>query len=120
MWQLPVASSRMTASVLADAPRAMPKRAGSTVAEVKGSHAVNVAQPKAVAAIIVKGATGGALATKYLKNQLDQLWQVTSGRIVAAGCDVVVCENTVENGSSENWPIETAPRSVASNPLSPV
>ena len=35
-----------------DAQRAMSKRAGSTVAEVKGSHAVYVSQPKAVAALI--------------------------------------------------------------------
>jgi hypothetical protein len=40
------------------------KRAGSTVAEVQGSHAVYVSQPKAVAAIIVKAATGVALATR--------------------------------------------------------
>lgn len=32
-----------------DAQRAMSKRAGSTVVEVKGSHAVYVSQPKAVA-----------------------------------------------------------------------
>jgi hypothetical protein len=47
-----------------DAQRAMSKRAGSTVAEVKGSHAVYVSQPRAVAAIIVNAATGAALATK--------------------------------------------------------
>ena len=47
-----------------DAQRAMSKRAGSTVAEVKGSHAVYVSQPQAVAAIIAKAAHGVALATR--------------------------------------------------------
>jgi pimeloyl-ACP methyl ester carboxylesterase len=47
-----------------DAQRAMSKRAGSTVEEVKGSHAVYVSQPKAVAAIIAKAASGVALATR--------------------------------------------------------
>jgi pimeloyl-ACP methyl ester carboxylesterase len=46
-----------------DAQRAMSKRAGSTVAEAKGSHAIYVSQPQAVAAIIVKAAHGVALAT---------------------------------------------------------
>jgi hypothetical protein len=34
----------------------MSKRAGSTVAEVKGSHAIYVSQPKAVAALIKQAA----------------------------------------------------------------
>jgi pimeloyl-ACP methyl ester carboxylesterase len=34
----------------------MSKRAGSTVVEVKGSHAIYVSQPKAVAAIIERAA----------------------------------------------------------------
>ena len=46
-----------------DAQRAMSKRAGSTVAEVKGSHAVYVSQPQAVAAIITKAAQGVAQVT---------------------------------------------------------
>ena len=41
-----------------DAQRAMSKRAGSTVVEVKGSHAVYVSQPEAVASIIAKAANG--------------------------------------------------------------
>jgi pimeloyl-ACP methyl ester carboxylesterase len=45
-----------------DAQRAMSKRAGSTVVEVKGSHSVYVSQPQAVALLIEKAATG-ALAT---------------------------------------------------------
>src|SRR6188472_2413706 len=47
-----------------DAQRAMSKRAGSTVAEVKGSHAVYVSQPQAVAAIITKAAHAVALTTQ--------------------------------------------------------
>ena len=41
-----------------DAQRAMSKRAGSTVVEVKGSHAVYVSQPQAVAHFIKQAATG--------------------------------------------------------------
>jgi len=41
-----------------DAQRAMSKRAGSTVVEVSGSHAVYVSQPEAVAALIEKAAAG--------------------------------------------------------------
>jgi hypothetical protein len=40
------------------AQRAMSKRAGSTVVEVKGSHAVYVSQPAAVTALIEKAARG--------------------------------------------------------------
>jgi pimeloyl-ACP methyl ester carboxylesterase len=40
------------------AQRAMSKRAGSTVVEVKGSHAVYVSQPDAVASLIERAATG--------------------------------------------------------------
>src|SRR5881394_3648729 len=43
-----------------DAQRAMSKRAGSTVVEVKGSHAVYVSQPQAVVSIIEKAAKGAA------------------------------------------------------------
>ena len=46
------------------AQRAMAKRAGSTVVEVKGSHAVYVSQPQAVASIIENAATGVALAAR--------------------------------------------------------
>ena len=41
----------------------MSKRAGSTVVETKGSHAVYVSKPEAVAAIIDKAAKGVKLAT---------------------------------------------------------
>jgi hypothetical protein len=40
-----------------DAQRAMSKRAGASVVEVKGSHAIYVSQPKAVADIIEQAAT---------------------------------------------------------------
>src|SRR5712672_626829 len=41
-----------------EAQHAMSKRAGSTVVEVKGSHAVYVSQPEAVAALIQEAAAG--------------------------------------------------------------
>jgi pimeloyl-ACP methyl ester carboxylesterase len=44
------------------AQRAMSKRTGSTVVEVKGSHAVYVSQPHAVASLIEKAATGAMAA----------------------------------------------------------
>jgi predicted RNA binding protein YcfA (HicA-like mRNA interferase family) len=47
-----------------DAQRAMSKRAGSTVVEAKGSHAVYVSQPQAVATIITKAAHGVAVVTQ--------------------------------------------------------
>jgi pimeloyl-ACP methyl ester carboxylesterase len=45
-----------------DAQRFMSKRAGATVVEVKGSHAVYVSQPEAVAHLIEKAATGALVA----------------------------------------------------------
>jgi pimeloyl-ACP methyl ester carboxylesterase len=59
-WYLVSTEDRM---IPPDAQRAMSKRAGSIVDEVKGSHAVYVSQPQAVASIIVKAAKGVALAT---------------------------------------------------------
>jgi len=47
-----------------DAQRAMSKRAGSKVVEVKGSHAVYVSQPQAVASIIETAAKGVTRATE--------------------------------------------------------
>ena len=60
-WYLVSTEDRM---IPPDAQRLMSKRAGSTVAEVKGSHAVYVSQPQAVAAIITKAAHGVALAKR--------------------------------------------------------
>ncbi len=59
-WYLVSTEDRM---IPPDAQRAMSKRAGSTVVEVKGSHAVYVSQPQAVASLIEEAATGVALAT---------------------------------------------------------
>jgi pimeloyl-ACP methyl ester carboxylesterase len=52
-WYLIVTDDKM---IPPDAQRFMSRRAGSTVAEVKGSHAIYVSQPKAVAALIEKAA----------------------------------------------------------------
>jgi pimeloyl-ACP methyl ester carboxylesterase len=46
-----------------DAQRAMSRRAGSTVVEVKGSHAVYVSQPQVVASLISQAAKALAPAT---------------------------------------------------------
>jgi hypothetical protein len=42
----------------------MSKRAGSTVVEVRGSHAVYVSRPDAVANFIAKAANGVVLAAR--------------------------------------------------------
>jgi pimeloyl-ACP methyl ester carboxylesterase len=60
-WYLVAADDKM---IPPDAQRAMSKRAGSAVAEVKGSHAVYVSQPRAVADLIAKAANSVALATR--------------------------------------------------------
>lgn len=59
-WYLVAAEDKM---IPPDAQRAMSKRAGSTVVEVKGSHAIYVSQPKMVAALIAKAAHGVTVAT---------------------------------------------------------
>jgi pimeloyl-ACP methyl ester carboxylesterase len=56
-WYLVATDDRM---IPPPAQRSMSKRAGSTVVEVKGSHAVYVSQPSAVAAIIEKAAHAAA------------------------------------------------------------
>ena len=60
-WYLVSTEDRM---IPPDAQRAMSKRAGSTVVEVKGSHSVYVSQPQAVAALIEKAAKGAAGAVQ--------------------------------------------------------
>jgi pimeloyl-ACP methyl ester carboxylesterase len=60
-WYLVSTEDRM---IPPDAQRAMSRRAGSTVVEAKGSHAVYVSQPQVVAAIVTKAAQGVALATR--------------------------------------------------------
>jgi pimeloyl-ACP methyl ester carboxylesterase len=52
-WYLVVTEDKM---IPPDAQRAMSKRAGSKVVEVKGSHAIYVSQPQAVAALIEEAA----------------------------------------------------------------
>ena len=58
-WYLVSTEDRM---IPPDAQRAMSKRAGSTVLEVKGSHSVYVSQPQAVASLIETAAKGVAVA----------------------------------------------------------
>ena len=60
-WYLVATEDRMIPPV---AQRVMSKRAGSTVTEVEGSHAVYVSQPKAVASFIAKAATEMAAKLK--------------------------------------------------------
>src|ERR1700682_1767142 len=54
-WYLVTTEDKM---IPPDAQRAMSKRAGSTVVEVKGSHAIYVSQPGAVAKLIEEAARG--------------------------------------------------------------
>jgi pimeloyl-ACP methyl ester carboxylesterase len=52
-WYLVATEDKM---IPPDAQRAMSKRAGATVVEVEGSHAIYVSQPQAVASLIEKAA----------------------------------------------------------------
>jgi len=52
-WYLIVTDDKM---IPPDAQRFMSRRAGSTVVEVKGSHAIYVSQPRAVAALVEQAA----------------------------------------------------------------
>ena len=47
-----------TSTTVAPAQQMMAKRAGATVVEVPGSHAIYVSQPEAVAKIIQQAASG--------------------------------------------------------------
>jgi pimeloyl-ACP methyl ester carboxylesterase len=58
-WYLVATEDRM---IPPPAQRLMAKRAGSTVVEEKGSHAIYVSQPRAVAGLIEKAAEGVSLA----------------------------------------------------------
>lgn len=60
-WYLVATDDRM---IPPPAQRAMSERAGATVVEVEGSHAIYVSQPAAVAELVVRAATevGAALA----------------------------------------------------------
>ena len=59
-WYLVATEDKM---IPPDAQRSMSKRAGSTVAETKGSHAVYVSQPQAVTSIIEEAAAALAGGT---------------------------------------------------------
>ena len=54
-WYLLTMDDQM---IPAAAQRLMSQRAGATVVEVKGSHAIYVSQPQAVASLIEKAAKG--------------------------------------------------------------
>jgi pimeloyl-ACP methyl ester carboxylesterase len=58
-WYLVSTEDRM---IPPDAQRAMSRRVGATVVEVKGSHAVYVSQPQAVASLIEQAAAGVRVA----------------------------------------------------------
>jgi pimeloyl-ACP methyl ester carboxylesterase len=61
-WYLLTTDDKM---IPAAAQRLMAKRASATVVEVKGSHAIFVSQPQAVASVIEKAAKGvQAMATR--------------------------------------------------------
>jgi pimeloyl-ACP methyl ester carboxylesterase len=60
-WYLIATDDRM---IPPDAQRAMSKRAGATVVEVKGSHAIYVSQPGAVAKLIEEAARGAKATAK--------------------------------------------------------
>jgi len=60
-WYLVATNDKM---IPPDAQRAMSKRTGATVVEVKGSHAVYVSQPQAVAHLIEQAANSAALAVR--------------------------------------------------------
>ena len=60
-WYLVATDDRM---IPPPAQQFMSKRAGSTVVEVKGSHAIYVSQPEAVASLIEKAALGAVATTK--------------------------------------------------------
>ena len=60
-WYLVATDDKM---IPPDAQRAMSKRAGATVVEVKGSHAVYVSQPQAVAKLIEEAAKNVTLAAR--------------------------------------------------------
>ncbi len=60
-WYLIATDDKM---IPPDAQRAMSKRAGATVVEVKGSHAIYVSQPGAVAKLIEEAARGAKATAK--------------------------------------------------------
>jgi pimeloyl-ACP methyl ester carboxylesterase len=61
-WYLVATDDKM---IPPDAQRFMSKRAGSTVVEAKGSHAIYVSQPSAVAGLIEQAAKKAKAATAW-------------------------------------------------------
>ena len=61
-WYLIATDDKM---IPPDAQRFMSKRAGSTVVEAKGSHAICVSQPSAVAGLIEQAAKKAKAATAW-------------------------------------------------------
>ena len=59
-WYLVTTEDRM---IPPDAQRFMSKRAGATVVEERGSHAIYVSRPDVVAGIIAKAISGVGVAT---------------------------------------------------------
>ena len=68
-WYLVTTEDRM---IPPDAQRAMSKRAGSKVVEVKGSHAVYVSRPDAVASFIEQAAAGSFRGAKQMLADSDK------------------------------------------------
>lgn len=62
-WYLVTTEDKM---ISPEAQRAMSKRAGSTVVEVNGSHAVYVSQPQSVASLIESAAKGAVARSKVV------------------------------------------------------
>ena len=60
-WYLVATDDRM---IPPEAQRFMSKRAGATVTEAKGSHAIYVAQPEAVATLVKRAAESVSVATQ--------------------------------------------------------
>jgi pimeloyl-ACP methyl ester carboxylesterase len=65
-WYLVATDDKM---IPPEAQRAMSKRAGASVAEVEGSHAVYVSKPEAVVALIKKAALGVKVAAQKVAAQ---------------------------------------------------
>src|SRR6201981_2546515 len=85
-WYLLTTEDKM---IPPDAQRSMSKRAGATVVEVAGSHAVYVSQPHAVAALIetaAKGAAAKAAEQECASAGLDHPKQRHSGSHTVPEC----------------------------------
>ena len=77
-WYLVATEDKM---IPPDAQRAMSKRAGSTVVEVKGSHAVYVSQPTGRRRHHREGGQRRGLGHSVGATNRFRLWRVTSGGV---------------------------------------